>query len=573
MATWPARFSGRIEYEVGDFADRGLDFALDEKLLGRGGPVVMRGRIEHRGTQIELEVVYPDSFPFLRPEVYARKLRLGRHHNRYDGNLCLLDRSTRSWDTRWTGARLIAERVPYLVDLIQQGGEALRRAEVPQGEPASAFFIHEPGTAIFVPVELLQLPKRLKYGHGRLTFARQEPPQVAIRALFARAEERVRKGKWREIARAGAALASRFSGGGKIDFSWVRLEELPDGREPADMLAAIGEAAAGASTQRWNRVANGHISVKGCVFEEEVRQGEYEDTWLFVIEFRAQGREGAYIVRAERLSSDDLGARIPALAALRERTVALAGLGALGSPLALELSRAQIGNLKVLDMDVLEAGNIVRWAVGLRAVGFPKTNVIAGTIVGDYPFTDVQATQLHIGRAALENRVTEPELDVLERFIQDADLLIDATAEIGIGQLLAYLAGNLDVPQLYVWATEGALGGGVARVVPGRTGCWFCLRLQLEEGAISIPPREETGTVQPRGCASPTFTGANFDLIPIVAQAARMAAELLADTTKANEDVAIMALGDEDGRLTAPRWKCFELSRHPECPVCGAHAA
>src|SRR3712207_1305461 len=119
MATWPDRFPGRLEYELRDFRDRGLEFTLDDDLLGRGGPVVLRGDIDRSGDRIELEVVYPDSFPFLRPEVYARSVRLDRHQNPYEGNLCLLDRSTRAWSTPWTAAWLVAERVPYLLDLVE----------------------------------------------------------------------------------------------------------------------------------------------------------------------------------------------------------------------------------------------------------------------------------------------------------------------------------------------------------------------------------------------------------------------------------------------------------------------
>jgi hypothetical protein len=90
-------------------------------------PRVIRGSIVWHERQIELEVVYPDTFPFLRPEIYAPGLALGRHQNPLQGNLCLLDRSTRAWNVDETGAWLVAERVPYLLDLLEQGGEALAR--------------------------------------------------------------------------------------------------------------------------------------------------------------------------------------------------------------------------------------------------------------------------------------------------------------------------------------------------------------------------------------------------------------------------------------------------------------
>lgn len=572
MATWPDRWPGRLEYEVEDFCDRGLEFALDEELVHRGGPVVMRGRIERHGTPVELEVVYPDTFPFLRPEVLARDLSLGRHQNPYEGNLCLLDRATRAWDTDWTAARLIEERVPLLLDLLEEGGQALREGEALQGEPASAFFVHQPGTAIFVPGALLRIPTTIKHGSARLSFAEQEPAAVLVRALLSRAQARVRK-RWRDVGRADDALLARFSGGSSIEISWARLTELPPGRSPEELLAAAEAAVPGVRARRCTEVAGGDIAVTGCLFEEEVRQGEYADAWLFVVEVKTADGGGAYVVRGERLTPEDLSSRIPTLAPLRERTVALTGLGALGGPVALELARAQLGRLRVLDQDLLEVGNLVRWPTGLRAVGHSKASVIEGTIVGDYPFTAVEAIEHQIGRAVIEDEIREPEMTALERFIENADLLVDATAEIGIGQLLAHIADGYGISQVYVWATEGALGGGIARVVPGGTGCWFCLRLHLERGTIPMPPREETGTVQPRGCATPTFTGANFDLLPLVAQATRMAAELLVEPGRVGEDVAIMSFKDGDAHLAAPQWTSFDLSRHSDCPVCAARAA
>ncbi len=282
MATWPDRFPGRLEYEVEDFADRDLEFTLDESLLGRGGPVVMRGALEHKGKRIALEVVYPDSFPFLRPEVYARELRLGRHQNPYEGNLCLLDRSTRAWDADWTAARLVAERVRYLLDLLEEGGEALRAAEAAQGEPASAFFPTLRGAAVFVPAAMLGLPHDAGTGRARLAFSSQEPPQIVIRALLADVHTRVRKGKRRNgkrrnLGSADATLRRRFSDGRTLEIAWTRLDALPESNAPADLLAAARAPGSGVGMTGWQRVDDGEVSITGCIFQEEVRQGVYED--------------------------------------------------------------------------------------------------------------------------------------------------------------------------------------------------------------------------------------------------------------------------------------------------------
>jgi hypothetical protein len=109
------------------------------------------------GSSASLKCSYPDLFPYLRPEVYAPRLALERHRNPATGNLCLLDRSTRSWRPKDTGAWLVAERVRHLLSLFRAGLEAMAAAEVAQGEPASTYYPVTPGTVVFVPAAVLEL--------------------------------------------------------------------------------------------------------------------------------------------------------------------------------------------------------------------------------------------------------------------------------------------------------------------------------------------------------------------------------------------------------------------------------
>lgn len=99
--------------------------------------------------------------------------------------------------------------------------------------------------------------------------------------------------------------------------------------------------------------------------------------------------------------------------------------------------------------------------VGLTAVGHPKTAVIEGFTRMNYPFTKVVPFNQTIG-TAMADEDAEPEMLVLERFLAGADLLVDATAELGIQQLFADLADEAGIPQVYVWGTEGAVGGAGA---------------------------------------------------------------------------------------------------------------
>lgn len=577
MRAWTEAHPGRLQAEAEAFARRdGLEFELDDAELTASGRVVFRGTLTLPGRDdpIALEVRYPESFPYLRPEVFAPELRLGRHQNPYRHNLCLLEASTRHWNPSNTGAWLVGERVPELLSLLEGDPDELRRREAPQGEPASAYFQPLDGSVVFIPDTMLSLPKEHRGGVARLSTGLGEPRRGLLRACLTRVETQDRKGRPLLHATADAALTRRF-GTTAYEARWVRLDGLPaTGRGDADELWEAARQTPAFQQPPEARVDGARVRILAVVCEEEVRQGEYADAWLFAVQLTqtdGERRKFHYVARGQRLSPRDLAERIPTLAGLPGKTVALAGLGALGGPVAGELARAQLGELRVLDQDHVEAGTIVRWPHGTSAVGHPKVNVLGDHLPVDYPFTTVRRFHHRIGRVAAPGEPSGPsELDVLSEFLADADLLVDATAEIGVQQLLASLADQAGIPQVYVSATEGGWGGVVARVVPGRTGCWLCLQHHLTDRGIAPPPAASTGTVQPRGCVAPTWTGSSFDALPLVAQAARTACfTLLADRTDDADDVFVCDQKAEGAsQLGAPRWSSYPLTVHPACPSC-----
>jgi len=571
MQTWVDRFPGRLEYELADFAKRELEFELDEEQLDEQGRVVLRGSLAYEGEEIRLEVRYPDLFPYLRPVVIAPELKRERHQNPYGKELCLLEPSTRAWDTDTTAAWLVAKRVPYLLRLLDADPETLRRAEVPQGEPASSYFEGPPGSAVFVPQAALDMPTEARAGSGRLAFSVMEPPQPEVRAVIAEVVEKGRNNKTRSLVKADEALLSHFAGE-RVPFRWARLPREPGSNTPQGVLEALETSRPGFGSPPWQAVHGGRIAVAGAVFQEEVRQGCWEDAWVFVVRVRLDPQgEGDYLIRGQRLSRHDLEDRLPVGLRLGGRTVSLVGLGSVGSGLAFELARAGLGELRGMDPDKVDAGTTVRWLLGLGAAGRLKVGALARRMARDYPYTEFKGVVHGLGQSAARREArVRTELDILDDFLRGADLVVDASAEIGVQQVLAELAAERGVPQLYVSTTEGAKGGIVARVVPGVTGCWMCLQRHLDDDReIQAPPRDKTATVQPRGCSTLTFRGAGFDIAPVIAQGARLAASMLCDGIEDNDDrydVFTCAFGED--RLLPPRWSAHRLTSHPECSAC-----
>ena len=586
MRKWTVALPERLQVEVEAFDDtEGLDFALDKAELAATGVAVFRGTLTLDGRDpILLEVRYPDSFPYTRPEVFAPELHLDRHQNPYRHNLCLLERSTRQWSPSKTGAWLVSERVPKLLALLEGDAEQMRREEAPQGEPASYYFRAHAGAVVLLPEQALTLPQDLRAGTIRLSTGNGEVQEPLLRAALTRVETNDGRGK-STVAAADGAFAERY---GKTAYEgrWVRLDSFPDQGGSAEHIFAAAREVPGFEMPPKQSVPGAQLRILGAVCKEEVRQSEYEDTWLFAIEMTTvqltrQGKVKLvqhYVARGDRLSAGDLAERIPGLAGLQSKTVALAGLGALGGPLAIELARAQVGELRILDDDVVEAGTIVRWPFGVGAVGHRKTAVLNTFIPNEYPYTRVRAFEQPIGfvPASAVEAPPQSEAEMLTDFLAGVDLLIEATAEIGVQQLLAALADEAGIPQVYVTATEGGWGGIVARVVPGQTGCWYCLQQRLDDHSIVPPPFAETGTVQPRGCSAPTWTGTSFDALPLIAQAARTATFTLLGGRAAEmpKDVFVCAQRAEaPTELDAPEWTSHPLDLHPACAACAARPA
>ncbi|MFO7619365.1 MAG: sulfur carrier protein ThiS adenylyltransferase ThiF [Thermoplasmata archaeon] len=81
---------------------------------------------------------------------------------------------------------------------------------------------------------------------------------------------------------------------------------------------------------------------------------------------------------------------------LRNATVGIAGLGGLGSNVAMALARAGIGRLVIVDFDDVEESNLNRQAYTVDQVGMRKTEALTQNIAKANPSVDVTAVHLKL---------------------------------------------------------------------------------------------------------------------------------------------------------------------------------
>jgi molybdopterin/thiamine biosynthesis adenylyltransferase len=147
---------------------------------------------------------------------------------------------------------------------------------------------------------------------------------------------------------------------------------------------------------------------------------------------------------------------------LKRATALIAGLGGLGSPLALYLAAAGVGHLKLVDMDNVELSNLNRQILHWdEDVGESKVTSATQKVQRINPTTHVEGHNLTID-----------DKNVFE-LAENCDIILDAMDNFAVRYLLNAAAIAHRVPLIHgaVYGYEGRL----ASVVPGKTACHECI--------------------------------------------------------------------------------------------------
>ena len=81
---------------------------------------------------------------------------------------------------------------------------------------------------------------------------------------------------------------------------------------------------------------------------------------------------------------------------LKNSKVAVAGLGGLGSNIAVCLSRIGVGNLFLVDFDIVEPSNLNRQCYYIKHIGMPKTEALKGQLEEINPFINISSKNIKV---------------------------------------------------------------------------------------------------------------------------------------------------------------------------------
>ncbi|MBR3987798.1 MAG: thiamine biosynthesis protein ThiF [Clostridia bacterium] len=136
-------------------------------------------------------------------------------------------------------------------------------------------------------------------------------------------------------------------------------------------------------------------------------------------------------------------------------TVAICGLGGLGSNIAVALARAGVGKLVLVDFDKVDITNLHRQQYKAEQIGRFKTEALAENLKEISPYTEIV---LHTVKLTEENTV-----DLLE----DADIICEAFDNV---ECKAQLVNTVleRMPHKYVVAASGMAGLSSANTIRTR---------------------------------------------------------------------------------------------------------
>lgn len=156
---------------------------------------------------------------------------------------------------------------------------------------------------------------------------------------------------------------------------------------------------------------------------------------------------------------------------LKGSSVAVVGLGGLGTPAATQLAAMGVGHLRLIDRDVVSESNLHRQHLYTSDdIGYPKVEVAAKRL---------QALNPHIDLEPIPWSIQE---DSVEDLVRDVDAVVDGLDNLSARFLVNRSCQKHGVPYVFAGAIETY--GSVSTLIPGETPCLECFYGDIDEDEL-----------------------------------------------------------------------------------------
>ncbi|KXB00749.1 hypothetical protein AKJ41_03740 [candidate division MSBL1 archaeon SCGC-AAA259O05] len=215
---------------------------------------------------------------------------------------------------------------------------------------------------------------------------------------------------------------------------------------------------------------------------------------------------------------------------LKSTSVLVAGAGGLGSNASVYLAMAGVGNLKIVDNDVVELSNLNRQILYREGdIGRNKAKVASNNLKRLNRDVSVESFNCEINEKSVEE------------IVGGCDLIVDCLDNYETRYILNEVSVKQETP-LFHAAVRG-LDGQTTTIIPGETPCLKCI--------IPSPPAEEKIPV----------LGATPGLLACI-QAQELIKYVVGAKVSLKNKLLIVSRGAE--------FEALEIKKNPSCEVCSS---
>ncbi len=499
---------------------------------------------------LDIEVAYPFEFPEEGPTIYGKTV-LDRHQNPA-GNFCWAEDHDRDWWPGMSAAEIVDRRIRTLLADSALGPGAVEEAEADMPEPVTGHLTFSPGVVVVMdPYFRPDLPGNA--GSGEIELVGRSGRFLLMRAI----------GLGKTRATATEVCELYFQNQRAIKGHWISITGAvgPEVFTPKAILERVRSALPQVPAGLAQMIKKNHLAQADCwvgltFMEEGPSRGELRRNWVFAqirLNNKNQGSSPS-LLRAQALTKDERARRIPELTGLDGASVVVAGAGSLGAPLVLELAKAGVGQIDVIDNDFVDVNNSVRHPLSPGYAGGYKALSVGRAAQEANPFIRVLPHTLSVGAGPVEAQQVAD-------LVNAADVVVDTTGSSAVARILQRECSEAHTPMVVAGLTAGSFGGEVLVCEPGGP-CFDCFAQAQGAGTIPEPPAAPAGPgVTPIGCSHPAFSGAGFDATALAARAARTVVQATGRSAypPAGFNWAVVNFRHD------PEVQTGTLARHPGC--------
>lgn len=518
-----------------------VDWLMIESKRLDGGRLLFDIEIQANGRIYPAVLRYPSTFPHSPPSVMPRVPERWSGHQYGQGELCL-EWGPDTWVAILTGADMVRSAHKLLV------------SEAPDGDALG-----------------LAAPSRHATSIGQ--DLRHEPFRFLVtKALAAKlkAVDAPFVGKMAYLLRTsvGAHIAIPVEIDSGLPGAWrdpTVSSDIERSSSPLNGLVIVLPAGSTLPTTGSSGQFIADLRALGCDFPADYKPGSLE-----LLTLMTDDRLHLFWVRDDDEKPWEFTAVLegaggrsdPARRSIGDKTVGLVGCGSAGSKIAVSLARAGARDFVLIDDDVLFPENLVRHELDWDGVASHKVDALARKLEAVAP-----GCKVAIRRHRLGGQEANGSVDGALALLCDSNLIIDATADARVFNLLGGVVADGGPPLVWLEVYGGGIGGLVARSRPEIDPSPQTARARINAWCADkdvIAPRP-AGRYEVDAEDGPMIAD-DADVAVIAAHAARFAIDILTEPRSSAFPVSAYFIGLKSGWIFQQPFHSFPVDLGPPEP-------